>query len=145
MVESKYSSVLTTNTQRYFRDCGMEKYYYETIKVNVKETGNYSFVSTGFIKTYSYIYRDNFNPFSPKENLLMEGGVSYYRYMFQFTMYLQVNTRYILVVTTLAPNAQGNFSMLVTGPCHISLNHTCEYKFSFPSINGTAVKNIYVK
>jgi hypothetical protein len=39
--------MLTTDTQRYFRDCGMAKYYYETIKVNVKETGNYSFGSIG--------------------------------------------------------------------------------------------------
>ncbi len=119
--------MLTTDTQRYFRDCGMAKYYYETIKVNVNETGNHSFGSIGIIKTYGYIYKDSFNPFNPKKNLFAEGGDGCGKYKFQFTTYLDSNTTYILVVTTLVANVQGNFSVFVTGPSNITLNHISEY------------------
>ncbi|CAF1250530.1 unnamed protein product [Adineta steineri] len=40
-VESKYLSKLTTNNQTYSRDCQKSDYYYETIRMNVVETGCY--------------------------------------------------------------------------------------------------------
>jgi len=124
VVESKYSSVLTADSRTYSRVCGRTNYYYETIQVNVQETGNYSFRSGRIIKTFGYIYKDNFDPFNPVENLLSQDGYGCLFYRFHLISHLQVNTTYILVVTTFSPNVQGNFSVHVTGPNKISLNRT---------------------
>lgn len=122
-----YSSMLTTNTQTYSRVCGRSNYYYETIQVNVQETGNYSFGGVSNIKTYGYIYNNSFDPFNPIENLLSQDGYGCGTFKFQFTVHLQVNTTYVLVVTTFSPNVQGNFSVYVVGPNNVSLNSTSEY------------------
>jgi len=105
----------------------MAKYYYETIKVDVQGTGYYTFGSISSINTYGYIYQNHFNPFNPKENLLAENGTRCSQYDMKFTVLLHVNTTYILVMTTLSSNKQGNFSVLVTGPNNITFNHTSEY------------------
>ncbi len=124
VAESMYSSVLTADSQTYSRVCGRTNYYYETIQVNVQETGNYRFRSLSIIKTFGYIYKDNFDPFNPVENKLSEDGYGCGNYRFQFISHLQVNTTYVLVVTTFDPNVQGNFWVHVTGPNNISLNRT---------------------
>lgn len=139
--ESKYSSELTTTTQRYYRDCGMGKYYYETIKVNVQETGYYTFGGISTIDTYGYIYQNNFNPFNPKKNLIAEDGCDIGHYKFNFIRALQANITYIMVVTTFSPNIQGNFSVVVSGPSSITLNRTSK-RFYFFSINHTILQNI---
>jgi hypothetical protein len=119
--------MLTADTQTYTRECGRSSYYYETIEVNVQETGNYSFGSISNIQTYGYIYEDSFDPFNPTQNLLSQDGYGCGMYKFQFTTWLQVNTTYVLVVTTFFPNVQGNFSVHVIGPNNVSLNRTSEY------------------
>ncbi|UJR12519.1 hypothetical protein I4U23_016694, partial [Adineta vaga] len=126
IIESTYSSELTTSSQRYFRDCGIEKHYYETINITVKHTGNYSFYGISTIRIYGYIYRNNFNPFNPKENLLTENGITCDEYKFSFAAYLDVNITYIFVVTTLVSNMQGNFSFLVTGQNDVIMNRTIQ-------------------
>lgn len=130
MALSIYSSKLTTSTQTYSRECGNSNYYYETIQVDVQETGNYSFAGISGIKIYGYIYNNSFNPFSPTENLLSDSGVECDKYRFQIIVYLQVNITYVLVVTTFSPKEQGNFSVHVTGPGNITLNQTSEHLIS---------------
>ncbi|CAF4109772.1 unnamed protein product, partial [Adineta steineri] len=44
-VRSTYSLQLTTNSQTYSRDCRKSNYYYETMRVNVMETGYYALSS----------------------------------------------------------------------------------------------------
>ena len=125
--ELMYSSILTENTQTYSRECGKSNYYYETIEVHVQETGNYSFGSFSDIATYGYIYKNSFNPFNPMENLLSDNGLECDDYRFQIKIQLQINTTYVLVVTTFDPHVKGNFTVHATGPSKITLNRTSEY------------------
>ncbi|CAF1216350.1 unnamed protein product [Adineta ricciae] len=120
--QSKYKSVLTKDTQTYSRVCGRTNYHYETIEVNIEQTGPYSFDSNSNIITYGYLYKDNFNPFNPNNNLITHSNYSCSGFNFKFTAYLQFNTTYVLVATTFEPNVQGAFSVFVYGPNNVTLN-----------------------
>jgi hypothetical protein len=106
-------------------------YYYETIQVNVIETGYYRFRSSDSIDTYGYIYEDNFNPLNPFENFLLKDDNSCLNGQFRFATVLQASTTYVLVVTTFRPNVTGSFSIIVSGPNKISLKHISEYLHHF--------------
>jgi hypothetical protein len=125
-IQATYASVLTKNTQTYSRICGRTNYYYETIQVNVQENSTYTFDSNSSIITYGYIYKNNFDPSHPTENLLTQSNYTCGEYHFQFSTELQVNTTYILVVTTFESNVQGVFSVFVYGVNNVSLNHISE-------------------
>ncbi|CAF1057170.1 unnamed protein product [Adineta steineri] len=127
-VQSNYSSELTTNSPKYSRDGRKSNYYYETIRINVVETGYYALTSSSSMDTFSDIYRDDFNPMNPFENLLSQDYRSCSYQDFKFIAYLQTGTKYILVVTTSSPNMTGRFSIITSGPNVITLN---PYRFSF--------------
>lgn len=127
IVESMYSSALTVNSQAYSRNCRISNYYYETIQVAAVTTGFYSLSGKSEVDIYGYIYKSNFNPLSPFENLLSENGVSCGDRQFVLTTILDTVSTYILVVTTFSPNETGNFFIFVSGPNNVSLNHTSEY------------------
>jgi hypothetical protein len=97
--------------------------------VNAVTTGVYSLSGTSTVGIYGYIYKDNFNPLNPFENLRSENGVSCGDRQFMLTTILETGTTYILVVTTFSPNATGNFSIFVSGPNNVSLNHISEYLY----------------
>ncbi|CAF1544339.1 unnamed protein product [Adineta steineri] len=129
-VESKHLSKLTTNSQTYSRDCRKSDYYYQTIRMNVVETGYYALSGSSSMGTFGYIYKDDFNPMNPFENLLSQNYRSCSDQDFMFIVYLHTGTKYILVVTTSSPNTTGNFSILTSGPNNIIL---APYKQSLTS------------
>lgn len=122
-----YSSVLTKDTQTYSRVCGKTNYHYETIQVNVHENSIYSFDNNSTIIIYGYLYEHHFDPFNPTANLLIQSNHSCGGFRFQFEANLQLNTTYILVVTTFEPKVQGPFTVFVYGPKNVSLNRMREY------------------
>jgi hypothetical protein len=126
VVQFRYSSSLTKNSQTYSRKCDSSNYYYESIEVNVVTDGWYTFSSNGITDPAGYIYKDNFNPFYPRENLLSEDdSISYSN--FQLITHLQANTTYVLVVTTHRSREIGAFLIFVLGPNNVSLNRISEY------------------
>ncbi len=122
-----YSSALMTNSTTYSRTCAKSNYYYEAIQLTVVEVGNYSFRSNSNFDTYGYIYKSNFNPLNPFENLLSKNDDGCRDGQFKLISYLQTGTTYILVVTTFSSNVTGDFQISVSGPQHVSLNHISEY------------------
>ncbi|CAF0784744.1 unnamed protein product [Adineta steineri] len=120
--QSKYSSQLTTISQTYSRDCRKSNYYYETIRVNVVETGYYALSSSSSMDTFGDIYKDDFNPMNPIESQLSQVYRSCFHLNFRFSVYLYASTKYILVVTTSSPNMTGRFSILTSGPNNITLD-----------------------
>ncbi|CAF0936812.1 unnamed protein product [Adineta ricciae] len=122
MIQSTYASELNAQTEVYSRVCGRTSYHYQTIEVNVQESGAYSFDSNSTIVMYGYIYESAFDPFNPTENVLSQSGYDCDGYHFHFATYLRANTIYILLMTTFHPDIRGSFSVLVSGPNNISLN-----------------------
>ncbi|CAF3917205.1 unnamed protein product [Adineta steineri] len=120
--QSNYSLQLTTESQTYSRDCRKSNYYYQAIQMNVMETGYYALNSISSMNTFGNIYKDDFDPMSPFENLLSQDYRACGHQNFKFIAYLHAGTRYILVVTTSSPNITGNFSILTSGPNNITLD-----------------------
>jgi hypothetical protein len=101
--------------------------YYEAIEVKVIETSYYTINGNSTINIDGYIYENNFDVFNPEINLITYNDYGGCNEQFEITVHLQVNTTYVLVVTTSNSNVTGIFSVLVTGPNNISFNRISEY------------------
>jgi hypothetical protein len=121
----------------------MLNYYHETIQINVVTTGLHIFSSISIVDTYGYIYKNNFNPLNPFENLLAQDDDSSGSGQFKLNIYLQASTTYILVVTTSDPNVIGAFSIFVYGPNNVYINRTSEYLYYFVN-NPHRIQKMYV-
>lgn len=103
-------------------------YYYEAIEVNVMESGCYNLTSISTIDTYSYLYKNNFNPtFFNSIHLISENDRSFHSNQFEHIVRLETNIKYILVVTTNDPNVTGMFSLIVIGPKKVRFNRFSKY------------------
>ncbi|CAF4184996.1 unnamed protein product, partial [Adineta steineri] len=115
-VRSGYILQLTQNSQTYSRDCRKSNYYYQTIRMNIVESGYYALSSDSGMDTFGDIYKDEFNPMNPSENRLSQDYRSCSSRDFKLIAYLHTGTQYILVVTTSSPNKTGEFSIVASGP-----------------------------
>ncbi|CAF1084966.1 unnamed protein product [Adineta steineri] len=70
-IQLKYSSKLTDDSPTYYRDCQVPQCHYETSQIYVNTTGLYVLWSESNINAYGYIYKNDFNPLKPSENLLL--------------------------------------------------------------------------
>ncbi|CAF4053061.1 unnamed protein product, partial [Adineta steineri] len=73
-VQSKYSLKLTEDSPTYYRDCQVPHCHYETLQIHVNTSGSYVLWSESNINAYGYIYKNDFNPLKPSENLLLSHG-----------------------------------------------------------------------
>jgi hypothetical protein len=72
-IQLVYSSKLTVNSRTYDRDSDLSKYLYEAHEIYVDTNGEYVLWSESSISnTYGYIYKNDFNPLKPFENLLLQ-------------------------------------------------------------------------
>lgn len=120
-------SELTKDSQTYSRLCNMGKFHYETIKIDTNESGMYGFEMNSTEKIYAYIYENEFDPFNPTKNLLVETNYTCSMHTFQLIVHLVTNITYELVVTTYDSNVQGPFSVLVLGPNYVRINRTGKF------------------
>ena len=121
-IQFEYSSKLTDDSPTYYRDCDVPKCHYETLEIHVVTNGLYVLWSKSNISTYGYIYQNDFNSLKPFENLLLKHDGYCNDGQFKFFVDLEINTRYVLVVTTHRPNTRGNFSVFISGPDNITFN-----------------------
>ncbi|CAF1281543.1 unnamed protein product [Adineta steineri] len=70
-MQLKYSSKLTDDSPTYYRDCQVPRCHYETSQIHVNTTALYVLSSENNINAYGYIYKHDFNPLKPPENLLL--------------------------------------------------------------------------
>ncbi|CAF3704777.1 unnamed protein product [Adineta steineri] len=120
-IQFNYSLELTNDNPTYYRDCQVPQCHYETLQIQVNTTGLYVLWSENNINAYGYIYKNDFNPLKPSENLLLSHGGECNDGQFKLIMDLEIDTLYILVVTTRDPRTIGNFSVIISGPNNISL------------------------
>jgi hypothetical protein len=122
-----HSSALTNNSQMYSRKCNIPNFYYEAIQMNVTDSGYYTLTSCSSINTYGYIYKKNFNPLSPDQNILIKDDDSSGSSQFQLRIFLQADITYVLVMTTFFPRITGEFSIYALGPKSIAVKRIGEY------------------
>ncbi|CAF4032888.1 unnamed protein product [Adineta steineri] len=70
-IQFNYSSKLTDDSPTYYRDCQVPQCHYETSQIHVNTTGLYVLWSENNINAHGYIYKNDFNPLNPSENLLV--------------------------------------------------------------------------
>ena len=121
-LQTTYMSELTEQNQVYPRVCGIGNYHYEIVHINVEQSGSYTFDTNTSILLYGYLYRNDFDPSYPNRNLLAQSNFSCGKFHFGLAEYLELNTRYILVITTFDPNVIGSFTLFVNGPHNVTLN-----------------------
>ncbi|CAF4071728.1 unnamed protein product, partial [Adineta steineri] len=121
-IQLKYSSKLTDDSPTFYRDCQVPQCHYETLQIHVNTTDLYVLWSENNINAYGYIYKNDFNPLKPSKNLLLSHGGECNDEQLKLIFNLEINTRYILVVTTHNPKTTGNFSIFISGPNNISLS-----------------------
>lgn len=97
--------------------------------MKVIETGNYNISSKSTINVYGLIYNDTFTPYNPYANRLMYDRGDCDKDQFKLSMVLYANARYVLVITTLDPYVEGNFSIIASGPNNISFNLISKYLY----------------
>ena len=72
-----------------------------------------------------HIYRHTFYPLIPSINLLAGKRVDFGS---QLSIVLQVNTQYVLVMTAVAPDETGSYSIEAMGPDRISVQKLSKFK-----------------
>jgi len=93
----------------------------------VQKNGEYVIWSESNIdRTYGYIYKNDFNSLKPSENLLLRHDGTCNEEQCKFFIDLEINTRYVLVVTTHRPRTIGNFSISISGPENVTLTRMSE-------------------
>jgi hypothetical protein len=120
-VKSTYGSTLGTNSKTFSRDqCGTSKYQYEAAWVNVSLDGYVTFCGNSKIDTYAYFYENTFDPLDLDRDLIASDDDGCGNQQFRLCLFLQTNTRYLLVVTTHAENMVGAFSVAVVGGAQVN-------------------------
>ncbi|CAF1426034.1 unnamed protein product [Adineta ricciae] len=106
------------------------RYYYEALQISVNESGFYTILSSidnTYMDTSFYIYKHEFYALIPFANLIRMKNDACNKYDSSEntnTIELQINIRYILVVTTCSSNRVGNFLIRVSGRNRVSFERT---------------------
>ena len=111
----------------YLRECNILNFYYEAIQINVGDSGYYSFKTCTTLKTLNYIYKNNFNPLNPHQNILAKDDQSGGNNPLELGLFLQADITYIFVVTTFSSRITGEFSIYAWGPKNITAKLISEY------------------
>ncbi|CAF1651819.1 unnamed protein product, partial [Adineta ricciae] len=121
-IQTTYSSVLTNGHPRFSRTLfNPRNYHYEAVEVTVHETDFYILTANSSVDLYGHVYKDDFHRFNPSKNLIAWFGKCCRKDQFKFTLELQANMKYILVVTTYDPNVTGPFSIITYGSHRLNL------------------------
>lgn len=126
-IQFEYSSKLTVDSPIYYRDCNVPQGYYEALEITVAKQGQHVLWSESNIDTYGYLYKNDFNPLKPVRNLLLEHDGNCNNGQFKLVINLEINIRYVLIVTTHHPNTTGNVSVFISGPKNVTVNHISKY------------------
>ena len=91
-------------------------------------SGEYVIWSKGNMNnTYGYIYKNDFNALKQFENLLSQHDGSCNEGQFKLFVNLEMNTKYVLVVTTHRPKTIGNFSITISGPNNVTFSQISKH------------------
>ena len=116
LINSSYSNSLTRNSLRYARlNEENDNYYYQSIELNVNQSGLYQIINDSPIFLYGYLYNNSFDPNNPSINLITFDHDTPSNPNFSFSSDLNANNRYILVITTVNPSRTGSFFLTISG------------------------------
>jgi hypothetical protein len=143
VIETRYTSALTSDSLTYIHPTSYGVNYYEALLVEVIETGKYTIKSNSNMNLYGYIYNGTFSPLDPSTNLFAKDDYSSDYHQLLLTVYLHVNTTYILVVTTSETRIIGDFLIIAYGPKKVTFNRISKY-LNY-SLDNTSIRNCSIQ
>jgi len=120
LIQTVYSSVLTTNSCKCSREPCDSNYYCNIIEVQVHESGIYTIFINGTTNMFGYAYENNYTLFDLTKNSLLK-SINSYPNPFRFTVYRHMNSTFILIITTVVEGMQANFSVFINGPTSVDI------------------------
>ena len=125
IITKSIKSRLTTKSPRFKRiGSSSNDHYYDRIQVTVKTLGLYTFQSdtSDMIDPYGCLYTDQFDDSMPSSNLIINDDQGRGQNQFQFSLTLENDRTYYLVVTTYLSRNIGTIPISVVGPPGITLD-----------------------
>ena len=120
LIQTVYSSVLTTNSCKCSREPCDSNYYCNIIEVQVHESGIYTIFINGTTNMFGYAYENNYLLFDLTKNSLIK-SINPYANPFRFTIHRYKNSTFILIITTVVEGMQANFSVFINGPTSVDI------------------------
>ena len=122
-----YQVTLSANSPMYSRGCSPASFYYEIYEIKVPEIRYYTIRGSSDFHTYGYIYKNQFNPLKPTENMIARDDHSDVFFgQFKLEIPLYVDTTYILVVTTPTAKKTGEIKINLLGVTNVTVKHISE-------------------
>ena len=108
----------------YYHSILSSDYYYDSIQINVVQSGNYtlSSVDSRIQGVIAYLYKEHFSEYTSYERLTAHSSDSCPMNEFKIITELQSSVTYILIMTPYLSIGGGHFSILVSGPNNITFN-----------------------
>jgi len=113
------------------RDCKYLDFYCEVIEIHTSEEGSYAITSNSTIDIVGYVYENDFVLFDLLVKQIRWQDDMHNNNQFRITLHRQMNTSFILIVTTKKAHEQGVFSITVKGPGNVSIRRKSMCSFSF--------------
>ena len=131
-VQTNYSSHLSVNSHRcnHLMHCRLLNYYCEIIEIHIKQEGDYTITSHSTKDLVGFIHENNFTLFDLNINKIQSiNDNGWNNAQFKITLYRSENSSFILIVTTAQELEQGEFSIAVEGPSHVSMRYHSKFTF----------------
>ena len=124
LIESKHTSILTTDAQIYIQFTRLK--YYGIMQMNVSKDGKYDFLINSTVEVDVSLYNNYFDPNNDTENLLLSFYLGCNSDQTKFTRNLRSDEKYYLLITASDLNATSSFSIVLIGPSQVLFNEMCE-------------------
>lgn len=135
-METVYSSEFTLNSSVCYELLSIvANVYCEAIKIDVTETAQYTIVGNSKMKILGYAYENNFTIFDLEKHAIERSHyINNCDEQFRIVLHRQMNTSFILVISTRYAFQQGKFSIVISGPSNVSIKKIGKYFTCFISI-----------
>ena len=135
-METVYSSEFTLNSSVCYELLSIvANVYCEAIKIDVTETAQYTIVGNSKMKILGYAYENNFTIFDLEKHAIERSHyINNCDEQFRIVLHRQMNTSFILVISTRYAFQQDKFSIVISGPSNVSIKKIGKYFTCFFSI-----------
>ena len=104
------------------RNRALFNHYCQIIEFYIIETGTYTIISNSTMDVSGYVYTNsNFSLLDLSMNAIMEKDDTNCDNQFRMSFDRQINTSFILIITTKQEHEQGNFTIIVNGPNNVTM------------------------
>lgn len=126
---SVYASSLTSKSYKCTRFLCQLDAFCEILKIHILETGSYTILSNNTLPLYGYVYDNDFTLFDLLENSIASEHSEKCNNQLKFSWQRQMNTSFVLVVSTGEGFKPEQFSISISGPSKVAMQRLSAFLF----------------